>query len=778
MILAILIALSSLSLWGQDIKLEVFKDEWQFIPLFALEKQGALKTILKKQELELLVNGQNTRDFVLHSCPLNRVNDAAKDKDKEPRLNDITINLFFDNRTGGAAFLQESLNIAREIVRNCGPGIYFKIMTASGVNIGPLQDKRDVLTRLKRINFSITQGEKGFKSLYHWAKKSRDLKIVYIFQKRIPKKNLNDSTPLGYLEHLDAPVFYLSPGKTLQETQGTIGTISHGRYFIGGNVREMVSLIGELLGSFYIMRIPALKDLENPGRAVSLGSLNKTITLYTSNRISTTSTTGNKSTSPQKTKNTFIPPITLEKPDSTGPSIHKILEELSQNRDRLKKEAAKFLLSQSIIYINQGNTRKAMEALSKIKHVEDTPLTFMDNILQQLSYLHSASSKSKELTGLTRRIFSLLKKEDFESAGELLATLFEKNPKPTKDTEEMIQIISRFDEKRAESLVISHNRAFTPAFRKKFYQSRLLKMGIDDGLLNESIFIEVVIFAREIDKNSKGYWQGLFPNDTIMIFIPPGAFSMGLPWESGGAQDESPVHEVRLDGYWIAKFETTFQQFDNYCRDRRKGRPDGKGFGRKRRPVINVSWYDAGDYCRWLSQKTGIFFSLPSEAQWEKAARGPVQSIYPWGNPTPTGKRANFADINLYDAFVENNPGADKSKAASWIDKKSDDGYTHTSPVGKYPDGSSHFGVMDMAGNVWEFVLDWDDGDYYTKSPKTNPGGPSYETSFKVIRGGGWDSHHWMLRATTRAAGVPDKGSDVLGFRVAISQIYTPGNNK
>lgn len=111
-------------------------------------------------------------------------------------------------------------------------------------------------------------------------------------------------------------------------------------------------------------------------------------------------------------------------------------------------------------------------------------------------------------------------------------------------------------------------------------------------------------------------------------------------------------------------------------------KPDDEDWGRKNRPVIFVSWDDASAYCQWLSQKTGLRFNLPTEAQWEKAARGNDQRKYPWGNQEPDKNLANF--------------GFD-------IDK--------TTPVDSYPAGASPFGLLDMAGNVWEWCSDWYEAD-------------------------------------------------------------------
>jgi len=186
----------------------------------------------------------------------------------------------------------------------------------------------------------------------------------------------------------------------------------------------------------------------------------------------------------------------------------------------------------------------------------------------------------------------------------------------------------------------------------------------------------------------------------LMITIPAGKFIMGSNDENG---DEKPVHTVYLDTYQIGKYEVTVAQYRKFCKATGKKMPEAPRLGWKNdHPIVNVSWYDASAYCKWAGGR------LPTEAEWEKAARGTDGRTYPWGDTWDKNKCAN-GELHL----------------------------ASTVSVGSYPADASPYGCMDMAGNVWEWCADWSGGDYYRTSPSRNPKGPS-KGNFRVLRGGGW----------------------------------------
>lgn len=230
------------------------------------------------------------------------------------------------------------------------------------------------------------------------------------------------------------------------------------------------------------------------------------------------------------------------------------------------------------------------------------------------------------------------------------------------------------------------------------------------------------------------------------VYVPAGNFIMGSEaGDTDASDDEKPERTVYLDAYWIDKYEVTnglYQKcvaegkcdppatIESYSQNSYYGNPSYDNY-----PVISVSWYDANKYCQWAGG------GLPTEAQWEKAARGEDGRKYSWGNAEPDCSKANYVDG---DSF-ENACVGDTSK------------------VGSYDSGNSPYEAMDMAGNVWEWVNDWW-ADEYDKNATSNPQGPA-TGEYKVIRGGGWDSYDRYIRTAYRVSDNPNNRYYSLGFR-------------
>jgi formylglycine-generating enzyme required for sulfatase activity len=230
-----------------------------------------------------------------------------------------------------------------------------------------------------------------------------------------------------------------------------------------------------------------------------------------------------------------------------------------------------------------------------------------------------------------------------------------------------------------------------------------------------------------------------------MFFISPQEFVMGSD-AVDAAPNERPLTRVTLSHYYLSRYLVTNAEYEKFDPSHTRKRLPGAD---ERHPVVHVSSLDATRFCQWLSTRERKKYRLPTEAEWEYAAKGTDGRRYPWGNYEGRGDLANFADRNTVFA---------------WSDHEIDDGYAETSPVGTYPLGASPFGVEDMAGNVWEWCLDYYEA--YRGTPKVDPRGSTAGTK-RVYRGGSWKSRFNSLRTTTRGSNVPGFSCNDLGFRIA-----------
>lgn len=236
------------------------------------------------------------------------------------------------------------------------------------------------------------------------------------------------------------------------------------------------------------------------------------------------------------------------------------------------------------------------------------------------------------------------------------------------------------------------------------------------------------------------------------VAVPSGCFKMG-DTHGDGQGDEKPVHDVCIDSFYMGKYEVTNAQFRKFHPEHDSGAYEGNSLNGDNQPVTNVSWYDAMEYAAWLSNRSGRVFRLPTEAEWEYAARGGTAGRNFWGeNPVEACKSANGADLTA------------KAQWPDWTITDCYDGYRVSAPVGRFRPNA--FGVYDMMGNAWEWTYDWYDAEYYFESAKNNPRGPSSGT-LRVPRGGGWGNASECVRVADRNGFSPDFRILFLGFRLA-----------
>ena len=268
-----------------------------------------------------------------------------------------------------------------------------------------------------------------------------------------------------------------------------------------------------------------------------------------------------------------------------------------------------------------------------------------------------------------------------------------------------------------------------------------------------------------------------------MVYVPAGEFAMGsddddaayalelceqydvaadcVAMAENEEQREQPAHPVALDAFWIDRTEVSVAHYlecvdAGICQESPPAAwmrgpipvsPD--------QPITTVFWEQAQAYCEWAGGR------LPTEAEWEYAARGPENLIFPWGN-TFDPSRLNYCDSRCDEAFVKDDP----MYPESWADTTVDDGYVYMAPVGSYPDGASWCGALDMAGNVEEMVADWDG--MYTVDGQVNPTGPTGEGEFAIARGGAWNSLPFFIRSASRHPFRIGGGASTHGFRCVV----------
>ncbi|WP_069472403.1 formylglycine-generating enzyme family protein [Candidatus Marithrix sp. Canyon 246] len=214
-----------------------------------------------------------------------------------------------------------------------------------------------------------------------------------------------------------------------------------------------------------------------------------------------------------------------------------------------------------------------------------------------------------------------------------------------------------------------------------------------------------------------------------MVRIPAGSFRMG------GEYSDEKQHDVSVDSFAMGKYEVTFAEYDKFADATGREKPSDRGWGRGNRPVINVSWNDATAYSKWLSNQTGKTYRLPTEAEWEYAARAGTQTKYWWGNEIGNNKANCNSDCG--------------------------DSFEYTSPVGSF--AANKFGLYDTSGNVWEWTCSEWDNPYNGNEKQCVTTGNSLS-----IRGGSWNYFARVVRSAFRGRFKPSFRNNSVGFRVSM----------
>ena len=232
-----------------------------------------------------------------------------------------------------------------------------------------------------------------------------------------------------------------------------------------------------------------------------------------------------------------------------------------------------------------------------------------------------------------------------------------------------------------------------------------------------------------------------------LVVIPAGSFIMGSPKdEAEPSDDEGPQHKVTFARpFALGRYPVTFEEYDHFCIETGREKPPDEGWGRGRRPVINVSWDDAQAYCAWLSEQTGQAYRLPSEAEWEYACRAETTTPF-WTGATISTEQANYNGNYTYGS----------GRKGEYREQ--------TTPVDTFE--ANPWGLHDMHGKVWEWCEDgWNDS--YGGAPQDGSAGLQGNHVGRVQRGGSWDFEPWALRSAICSGSEPDIRHVVLGFRVS-----------
>lgn len=446
----------------------------------------------------------------------------------------------------------------------------------------------------------------------------------------------------------------------------------------------------------------------------------------------------------------------------------KETKKIKKFEDRIKgeKEFEK-LMNQTTRHLERGDIIKARKSLNQAKSIEQTEKTKeIENQINKIEKFKDYAAKArndfneKKYDEAMRNI-SAAEKIEITGVFNIQKELKELKGK-IQEEKDRIEKSKQDDQDYQLALSINIVSAYIEYLKKHQSGKHVEEAKNKIQQLKPADVRAVEPKAKKVYINKKNFWEAEFEDGIIMVYIPPGEFIMG---SYDGGPDERPIHTVFLDGYWMGKHEVTVKQYMAFVNHNRSHRPEwlsnkdkyektyrklGSALKSDNYPIVGISWKDAKAYCKWLLDKMPLKFNLPTEAQWEKAARGTDKRKYPWGNHAPYYKGRYYAN---YDPG--NNIG---------------DGFKYTAPVDSFSQGASPYGLLNTAGNVREWCNDWYHDTFYAdpRSRKRNPTGPYFVVSDRVVRSGSWFKPARDIRCANRSFLKPSYRDDSLGFRLCM----------
>jgi formylglycine-generating enzyme required for sulfatase activity len=373
---------------------------------------------------------------------------------------------------------------------------------------------------------------------------------------------------------------------------------------------------------------------------------------------------------------------------------------------------------------------------------------------------------------------------------DLYTRLLEGKPERDQTTAACLELkLSGLVRRDGSGYLVSHNRIYQRLFDKQWAAGKRRRSELAAPAvartrrtgriaLAASVMLAVVVTWWLSDDHHRAQLRfalGLYPLlEPEMRTIPAGQFEMG-DLNGGGNDDEKPVHTVRFTkAFQLGIHEVTFDQYDQFALVTGRELPDDEGWGRGTRPVINVSWVDAVAYAEWLSEETGKRYRLPSEAEWEYAARAGTPSMRYWGDDRETActyanvlDSGNKAQIQKYFYSIIGSDSSLKAQIDGFEYFNCTDEFPYTAPVGEFT--SNAWGLHDMLGNVWQWVWDCYVDSYEGAPTDGTPREVSGTCEYRVLRGGSWNTYPQFVRSAFRSGSgfAPANRSNDIGFRLA-----------